>query len=282
MPKNNTGNKKIRTAELSLALIDDPEHPSRESFGEEELNELIQSMSDVGQIQDVSVKENGERFIILAGHRRTIAARALGWTTIRARVYPADTELADVIQVHENVVREELNPAEEAIYWWRLYKERCHEDTNELAAHLKISRQHVERRMALKTGDEDVFSALGQGLIGAGVAEELNRVKDKTRRMMYLDAAVRGGATRALIREWRSKGEAIDELQVLAPVPADVAAQAFGPNEAPRITCELCEQGVESGGIETMYVHRHCRRSMIDRLLALYQQQRSESPAVQP
>jgi hypothetical protein len=63
----------------------------------------------------------------------------------------------------------------------------------------------------------------------------------------------------------------------MAPVPADVAAQAFGPAPAPRLACELCDQGVETGAIETMYVHRHCRRSMIDRLLAVYQEQRNQT-----
>jgi hypothetical protein len=96
------------------------------------------------------------------------------------------------------------------------------------------------------------------------------------RRVMYLDAAVRGGATRALIREWRSKGEAIDALQG-APPELDAASPATAdPAPVPRLACELCDQGVESGAIETMYVHRHCRRSMIDRLLALYQEQRSQ------
>jgi hypothetical protein len=95
---------------------------------------------------------------------------------------------------------------------------------------------------------------------------------------MYLDAAVRGGATRALIREWRSKGEALDALQGLTPVVEQPGGADPAPAPPPRLACELCDQGVESGAIETMYVHRHCRRSMIDRLLALYQEQRNHPP----
>src|SRR5215472_15670361 len=180
---------KIRDADIPIGQIDDPIRPSRETFDEDKLNELILSIRDAGLIQPISVVVNGERFRV-----------------------PAGTELAAVIQVHENAIREELNPAEEAEYWWYLLEEFCGGDTNRLAALLHLSLQHVERRLTLKTGDADVFSALGQGLIGAGVAEELNRVKDRPRRVMYLDAAVRGGATRALIREWRSKGEALDAL----------------------------------------------------------------------
>ena len=273
---------KIRDADIRIELVDDPLKPSRETFDEEKLNELTLSMRDAGLINPISVVVAGDRYRVLAGHRRTIVARALGWKTIRARVYPTGTDLAAVIQVHENVVREDLNPAEEASWWWELLENNCGGDTNQLAALLKLSREHVERRLALKTGDEDVFAALGQGLIGAGVAEELNRVKDRSRRVMYLDAAVRGGATRALIREWRSKGEALDALQGLQPVVESGSPGELPPVMPTRLACELCEQGVESGAIETMYVHRHCRRSMIDRLLALYQQQRSEHNAVLP
>lgn len=271
-----------RNLQIPLHLVDDPAHPSRENFDQEKLEELIASMRDAGLIQPISVIDENGRFVVLAGHRRTIAARALGWATIAARVYPAGTSLAAVVQVHENAIREDLNPAEEAQWWWELLERECNGDTNTLAALLKLSREHVERRLALKTGDPDIFAALGQGLIGAGVAEELNRIKDRGRRVMYLDAAVRGGATRALVRQWRSQGEALDALQQAAPVTAEAISEAAMPAAPTRLCCELCDQGVETGAIEMMYVHRHCRRSMIDRLLAMYQEQRSQSNSVPP
>ena len=231
----------IRDTDIPLALVDDPVRPSRQTFGEPELQELIASIDAAGLIQPISVEVVGDRYRVLAGHRRTIACRALGHSVIRARVYPAGTDLAAVVQVHENVMREDLNPAEEADWWWHLLETFCGGDTNKLAAELRLSREHVERRLALKTGDEDVFSALGQGLIGAGVAEELNRVKDRGRRVMYLDAAVRGGATRALIREWRSKGEALDALQGTAPAVEQPGGGDAAPAPPPRLACELCD-----------------------------------------
>lgn len=265
----------MRDADLPIYLVDDPERPSRESFDEIKMNELIASIHDAGLIQPISVVDNNGRYRVLAGHRRLIACRALSHQTIRARIYPAGTTLSAVIQVHENAIREDLNAAEEAQWWWELLERECGGDTNILAELLKLSRDHVERRLSLKTGDQDVFSALGQGLINAGVAEELNRVKDPLRRVMYLDAAVKGGATRSVIRQWRQQGEVFDHLQSAAPVAAEAAAEAAMPAAPPRLQCELCDLGVEAGAVEMMYVHRHCRRSMIDRLLALYQEQRN-------
>lgn len=268
---------RVRDADLPLELVDDPERPSRETFDEAKMEELIQSIRDAGLIQPISVVEHSGRYRVLAGHRRLIACRALSHITIRARIYPAGTTLSNVIQVHENAIREDLNAAEEASWWWELLERECNGDTNKLAALLRLSRDHVERRLSLKTGDEDVFAALGQSLISAGVAEELNRVKDRSRRVMYLDAAVKGGATRALIRQWRSQGEALDALQGAVPVSAEAISEAAMPAATPRLACELCDQGVETGAIEMMYVHRHCRRSMIDRLLAIYQEQRAQN-----
>lgn len=273
---------RVRDADLPIELVDDPERPSRETFDEAKMEELIDSIRNAGLIQPISVVEHSGRYRVLAGHRRLIACRALSHVTIRARIYPTGTPLTAVIQVHENAMREDLNAAEEAQWWWELLERECNGDTNDLAQMLRLSREHVERRLSLKTGDEDVFSALGQGLISASVAEELNRVKDRSRRVMYLDAAVRGGATRSLIRQWRAQGEALDAIQSAAPVSADAISEAAMPTAAARLACELCDQGVESGAIEMMYVHRHCRRSMIDRLLALYQEQRNQSNAVPP
>lgn len=263
--------------QVALALIDDPEHPSRENFDQQAMEELITSIRDIGLLQPPSVVEENGRYRVLAGHRRTIACRALGYVKIAVRVYPAGTSAAAAVQVHENAIREDLNPAEEAQWWWELLERECGGDTTTLAQLLKLSREHVERRLSLKTGDPDVFSALGQQLINAGVAEELNRIKDHSRRVMYLDAAVRGGATRALVRQWRQQGENFDALQQAAPVTAEAISEAAMPAAPARISCELCDQGVETGAIEMMYVHRHCRRSMIDRLLAVYQAQRADS-----
>lgn len=273
---------RVRDANVPLDLVDDPVRPSRETFDEDKMNELVASIRDAGLINPVSVVENNGRYTVLAGHRRLIACRALSHVTIRARIYPAGTTLSNVIQVHENAIREDLNAAEEANWWWELLERECGGDTNKLAELLRLSRDHVERRLNLKSGDPDVFSALGQSLISAGVAEELNRVKDPTRRVMYLDAAVRGGATRSIIRQWRQQGESFDALQTAAPVSAEATAEAAHPPIPARLQCDLCEQGVETGAIEMMYVHRHCRRSMIDRLLALYQEQRNQSNAVPP
>jgi ParB/RepB/Spo0J family partition protein len=270
---------RVRDADLPIELVDDPERPSRESFDEGKMNELVASIRDAGLIQPISVVEDGGRYRVLAGHRRLIACRALSHVTIRARIYPKNTPLSQVIQVHENAIREDLNAAEEATWWWELLERECGGDTNKLADLLRISRDHVERRLALKTGDPDVFSALAQSLISAGVAEELNRVKDRGRRVMYLDAAVRGGATRSLIRQWRQQGEALDALQGAVKVSPETDGEAAAPPAPPRLACELCDQGVEAGAIEMMYVHRHCRRSMIDRLLTLYHEQRSQQNA---
>lgn len=263
--------------EVSVALIDDPEHPSRENFDQLAMEELITSVRDLGLLQPPCVAEKADRYVVLSGHRRMIAVRALGYVKVRVRVFPAGTTVAAAVQVHENAVREALNAAEEAQWWWELLERECSGDTNKLADLLKLSREHVERRLSLKTGDPDVFAALGQQLINAAVAEELNRIKDRTRRVMYLDAAVRGGATRALVRQWRTQGENFDALQQAAPVTAEAISEASMPAAHARIVCELCDQGVEVGGIEMMYVHRHCRRSMIDRLLAVYQAQREQS-----
>src|SRR5215472_17207194 len=93
-------------AELPVHLVDDPEHPSRENFDQDKLEELISSIRSVGLTNPISVVVNVERYTTLAGHRRLIACRALGLKTIRARVYPNGTTLAAVVQVHENVIRE--------------------------------------------------------------------------------------------------------------------------------------------------------------------------------
>jgi ParB/RepB/Spo0J family partition protein len=253
--------------ELPLALIDQPALPIRESFDHAAMEELITSIRDVGVLQPIAVEEHGGRYRILAGHRRYLAATRANLVTIPAIVRDTRQISGQAVTVHENFFREDVNPAEEARYLAQLLEQECAGDVDRLCILTRQVRSYVEGRLLLLGGDPDVFEALRQRRLSMAVARELNRVKDRGYRMMYLDAAIRGGATARIVQEWRIQSESM--------APAAAPALTNGENQytglpAPITTmiCLFCDSSAEPWEMELVPMHRRCRAIFLDRFLA--------------
>jgi hypothetical protein len=128
-------------------------------------------------------------------------------------------------------------------------------------------RSYVEGRLLLLAGDPDVFDALRTRRISMAVARELNKVTDRGYRMMYLDAAIRGGATARIVQEWRVQSQAMAPAD--APPPSSGANQYSGlPAPVTTMTCICCKSPEEPWNMELIPVHRRCRGMFLDALLA--------------
>src|SRR5919197_400255 len=115
------------TPEESEALLEvaidqvevNPNQPRR-SFDLAALDELTASIRHSGMIQPVVVRRLGEGYQLIAGERRWRAARQAGLTRIPAVVRDvSDAESLELALV-ENLLREDLNPMEEAEAYQKL------------------------------------------------------------------------------------------------------------------------------------------------------------------
>jgi ParB family chromosome partitioning protein len=104
--------------EINLDAIRPDDAQPRKTMSEESLEELAQSVRDVGVIQPVTVawSESLAAYVLITGHRRYQAALRAGLTTIPAIIRPAtpDAERRLVEQLAENLHRENIPPIEEA------------------------------------------------------------------------------------------------------------------------------------------------------------------------
>src|SRR5262252_4664108 len=109
--------------ELAVAsIIANPRQP-RKSFDDNALRELSASLKRTGVLQPVVVRRYGQQFQIVVGERRWRAAQMAGLTHIPAIVREAtDAETLELALV-ENLLREDLNPMEEAEAYQRLLTE---------------------------------------------------------------------------------------------------------------------------------------------------------------
>ncbi len=170
--------KKVFKKELNSVSIGDlsrnPFQP-RETFNEEKLTELSQSIKKNGIIQPIAVRPNKKepgKFEIIAGERRWLAAQRAGLHEIPVTVLDiSDVESLEVAIV-ENIQRDDLNPIEEARGYKRLFEEFKY-DHESISKLMSKSRSHVSNTLRLLTLPSDVIAMLEEGSLSSGQARPL-------------------------------------------------------------------------------------------------------------
>lgn len=169
-------------AEVPIHEIrENPRNP-RTMFDEDELDELAESLQQVGVLQPVvvrpiSVTEDGESFELVMGERRWRAARRAGLDRIPAiiRETSDDDLLRDALL--ENLHRSQLNPLEEAAAYQQLLEDfGCTQE--ELAERIGRSRPQITNTLRLMRLPALVQRRLASGAISAGHARALLSLDD--------------------------------------------------------------------------------------------------------
>lgn len=256
--------------DVPVGLIDAPALPSRSQMDDQKLDELTASLRAIGLQQPLTLARTGERFEVIAGHRRSIAAARAGLVTVPALVYPSRDAALEAAKFAENYYREDLNPADEAIWFSELLDRDCDGDVDKLCAQLHLKRSFVEGRLLLFQGDAEIFNALRAGKITIGVAHQLNRCKATNYRRMLLHQAIVGGATTSVVSGWIMDWENQDRAQgVTTAAPAVEPAPAPVP-ETNYFTCACCLGTDNVHLMKPINIHDHCFRAIVWPLLKSY------------
>ena len=94
-------------------LYANPNQPRKE-FDQAKLEELAGSIRQYGVLEPLVVTPRADRFMIVAGERRFRASLLAGLSEVPCRIIEADDALVQELALLENVVRQDLNPMEEA------------------------------------------------------------------------------------------------------------------------------------------------------------------------
>ena len=172
---------KDKTQEINkqnyIAISDLSRNPyqPRQNFSEEKLEELVKSIKKNGIIQPIAVrphKSDLDKFEIVAGERRWLAAQRAGLHEIPVTILDlSDVESLEVAIV-ENIQRDDLNPIEEARGYKRLNDEFNY-DHESISKLMSKSRSHISNTLRLLTLPKDVISMLEEGTLTSGQARPL-------------------------------------------------------------------------------------------------------------
>lgn len=153
-----------------------PNQPRR-NFDDAALDELAKSITALGVLQPIVVRDMGGHFQIVAGERRWRAAQRAHLHQVPVIVKHFDDRTALEIALVENIQREELNAWEEGETYRRLIEEYGHSQ-EELGRIVGKSRSHIANLMRLRNLPMRVHGWLVSGELTMGHARALLQCED--------------------------------------------------------------------------------------------------------
>ena len=160
---------------VSISDLSRNPYQPRQHFSEQKLEELANSIKQNGVIQPIAVRQSKSdinKYEIVAGERRWLAAQRAGLHEIPVNILElSDLESLEVAIV-ENIQRDDLNPVEEAKGYKRLSDEFKYDHEN-ISKLMSKSRSHISNTLRLLTLPNDIIAMLEEGSLTSGQARPL-------------------------------------------------------------------------------------------------------------
>jgi ParB family chromosome partitioning protein len=203
----------------------------RKNFDEGELRELADSIAEHGIIQPIIAADAGDgTYIIIAGERRTRAARLAGLAEVPAIIRDYTDQKQLEISLIENIQRADLNPIEEAAAYKNLM-DFSNLSQDDVAARVGKNRSTVANALRLLKLPADIQKSLEQGSVSPGHARAILSVTGKKEREKLFQEILLSGLS---VRETEKRATVLNNS-----LGADGAAGKAGAKPAAKRPPEI-------------------------------------------
>lgn len=176
---------------IPVDRIDPFPYQFRQTFDEEKLRELSESIRQIGLKQPILVRPVVDRFQVVSGERRLRAAKLLGWTSISAVVQDLSNLDAAIGGLVENVQREDLTPIERACAFKQLNDPPFELSQREIARRIRLDQSVIVRTMELLKQPEQIQELLSRAALSPTHVRALKAVKSHSKRAELAAQAAR-------------------------------------------------------------------------------------------
>ena len=162
---------------VKITAVEPNRKQPRKNFDEDSLQELSDSIKQVGLIQPILVQDRKDHYEIIAGERRWRAAKMAGLKEVPVIIRDYTEQEIMEISLIENIQREDLNPIEEAQAYKRLLTE-FNLKQDEVAERVSKSRTAVTNSMRLLKLTDKVQQMVIDEMISTGHARAILGIED--------------------------------------------------------------------------------------------------------
>ena len=219
-----SGNADSLVIEIDVDKIEPNPYQPRQSFDEEALRQLSESIARHGLIQPIIVIQKDDSYVLIAGERRLRATKLLGESKIKAVVADIKSQNLRELALIENIQREDLNPIELA----KSYKELIGEyriTQEELADIIKKSRTQITNTLRLLSLCDEVQKAISADKISQGHAKVIVGL-EKSDQILVLNTIL---GQRLSVRDTENLVKKLKDKTVPKEKKSGVEFQSFKP-----------------------------------------------------
>lgn len=258
---------------IRLDKINPPEFDIRLGVDHQALAELTESIREHGVLLPLIVRQTPTGLEIIAGHRRYQAARRAGLTAVPCDVRKLSDSEADVIRLHENLKRLDMNHVDQAQTFQHL-RTAYHMTEDQIAQVIGKSKAYVSQHLSLLHSDPDLLKAVQDGRLNFSVARELMQIEDLDEQKRFTGYAETGGASAQVAHEWvRTWKRDAAEM----PEKMEVAVEMMPPSVShePMYVCAGCERPTP---VSDLRLVRYCPDCYLILMAALAEERRTKAP----
>lgn len=194
-------------------IVPNPNQP-RTTFDDEALEELAQSIKEVGIVQPLTVRKQGSQYQIIAGERRYRAAKLAQLSEVPAYIRDVDDEQVLELALVENIQREDLDPIEIAISYQRLMEE-CNLTQELLSERVGKKRATVANYLRLLKLPAEIQLGLREHLLQMGHARALLSVADYDIQVSIYDRILREGLSVRKVEQLAKESQSSSKKSVV-------------------------------------------------------------------
>ena len=170
-------------------IIPNPTQP-RTEFDEEALDELADSIRQLGIIQPITVRKHDDgRYVIISGERRWRAAQRADLKQLPVYIREVDDENLHAMALVENIQREDLNAIEIALGMQRLIEE-CNLTQDALSEKVGKKRSSVANYLRLLKLPAEIQFAIRAKKISMGHAKALLALEDNKAQLKFANLII--------------------------------------------------------------------------------------------
>jgi ParB family chromosome partitioning protein len=169
---------------LNVSEIKTNKYNPRKSFPENELQELAESIKQLGVLQPILVRPKGKKYEIIFGERRYKAVVLAGLTEIPANVRELSDDDAMDMAITENLQRQDISPIEEANAFQSLVGSKRY-DVMSLVMKFGKSDTYIRGRLKLNDLVTDFKDMLLSDGVNISIALELVKYSQEIQQDIY-------------------------------------------------------------------------------------------------
>lgn len=225
---------------LDVDLIDAGKHSQRMGIDEEAMSELAGSIRRIGMVCPLVVAKNGDRYTLVAGHRRLAAAKMIELEKVPVVMSGEKNGRNLEVCFAENFFRKDLSTVELAC----AIKDALEKGVlteKEVGYALRRTENWVKDQLLILGWPEDVLQCMHEGWLSVSAARCLAQVDDGPYREFLLKHAREDGVTGRTAAAWLQAWRAMqpEEKAVLAEPEDGPSRPMPAVPQAPCICCGL-------------------------------------------